>query len=89
MLNCTKWKCLCNSFTIDKQFVKVLLTKAVRYVYTCVYINTDVYTYVKSLYKKNFLRVHKTTMTVLVSFVGLAKIPFEYDVKQGTELQLR
>ena len=28
-------------------------------------------------------------MTVLVLCVGLAKIPFEYEVKEGTELQLR
>ena len=63
------------------------LTKAVCYVYTCVYINTYVYTYVRAFIKEKYKRVCKTTMIVLVSFVGLAKIPFDYDVKQGTELQ--
>ena len=50
-LNCTKWKYLRNSFTMDKHFVKVLLTKAVRYVYTYVYIN--IYILVR---KKTFIK---------------------------------
>ena len=41
---------------IDKQFLKVSLTKAVCYVYTCVYINIYVYTYVKELYKRKKLK---------------------------------
>ena len=36
-----------------------------------------------------YQRVHVTAMTVKVSCVGLEKIPFEYYIKQGTELQLR
>ena len=38
--------------TIDKQFIKVLLTKAVHYVYICACINTYVYTYVKAFIKE-------------------------------------
>ena len=75
--------------TMNKQFVKVSLTKAVCYVYTCVYINTYIYTYIKAFIKDKYQRVHKTTMIALVSFVGLAKVPFEFDIQQGIELQLR
>ena len=74
---------------MDKQFINVSLTKAMGYIYTCVFINTYVYACIKAFIKEKYQRVHKTTMIVLVSFVGLAKIPFEYDGKQGTELQLR
>ena len=56
---------------------------------TCVYINTSVYTHEKAFKKEKFQRVHKTSTIVLVSCEGLVKMPFEYDVKKGTELQLR
>ena len=42
--------------TIDKQFVKVSLTKAVCYVYTCVYINKYVYTYIKAFIKEKIVK---------------------------------
>ena len=51
-LYCTKWKYSCNSFTMDKQFLKVSFTKAVLYMYICVYINTSIYTYRKKPLKK-------------------------------------
>ena len=51
-----KMKIYMQHIMIDKQFIKISLIKAVRYVYTCVYINPYVYTYVKAFTKEKIVQ---------------------------------
>ena len=66
----------------DKQFVNLLpLMKFAMCIHKHIRIHIC-----KSIKEEKYQRVCVTAMMVLESFIGLAKIPFEYDIKQGTEL---